>query len=274
MLNFNEPNIEDKNWVTKCFSYSKSMSCEYTFGNVYLWHVAYRTKIAHFKGFLICRWGKDNDISYSLPIGNGDFKEAVNEIIKDAENLGVKAKIYGVTQSYKEMLNEFFPGKFDYFYDDGNNDYIYRAEDLANLSGKKYHSKRNHITNFKKDNPNWSFEEIDENNISECIDLHTNWIEEKDENDSDYSLEFEAVLTGFENYEKLGLTGGLIRVNSKPIAYTYGEKLSDKCFVTHFEKAPASIQGAYAIINQEFAKILLKRGYEFINREEDLGIED
>jgi len=39
------------------------------------------------------------------------------------------------------------------------------------------------------------------------------------------------------------------------------------------EKAPADIQGAYAIINQEFAKRLLEDGYEFINREEDLGIE-
>ena len=145
-----------------------------------------------------------------------------------------------------------FTNQITYKYDDGNNDYIYSAESLANLSGKKYHSKRNHITNFKKNNPDWCFEEISKDNIDECINLHTNWIEERDDNDSDYSLEFESVLTGFENYEKLGFYGGIIRVNGKAIAYTYGEKLNDECFVSHFEKAPADVQGAYAIINQDF----------------------
>lgn len=272
MLEFTEPKIEDKVWADECFSYAHSLNCEYTFGNIYLWHTAYLTKIAHFNGFLICRWGRSENISYSLPIGSGDFKAAVLEIIKDAEALGIQPRIYGITESYKELLNHDFPDKFTFTYDDGNYDYIYRVDALANLSGKKYHSKRNHIANFKRNNPDWCFEEINSSNISECIELHTNWIYEKDDNDSDYSLEFESVLAGFENYDEIGFKGGLIRVDSKPIAYTYGERLNDKCFVTHFEKAPASIQGAYAIINQEFAKRLLENGFELVNREEDLGI--
>ena len=127
----------------------------------------------------------------------------------------------------------------------------------------KYHSKRNHISNFVKNYPDWSYENINVQNISECIDLHTNWIENKDnaDSDSDYSLEFEAVLSGFENYSDIGFKGGLIRVNNKPIAYTFGEKLNDHCFVTHFEKAPSDIQGAYAIINREFAKRLEEDSY-------------
>lgn len=273
MLDFKIPEINDYFWVSECLSEAHSMNCEYTFGSIYLWHTAYRTKIAHYKDFFICRWGKKGDFSYSLPIGKGNFKEAVFEIIADAKENCVTPNIYGVTESYKEMLEKEFPNQITYKYDDGNNDYIYSAESLANLSGKKYHSKRNHITNFKKNNPDWCFEEISKDNIDECINLHTNWIEERDDNDSDYSLEFESVLTGFENYEKLGFYGGIIRVNGKAIAYTYGEKLNDECFVSHFEKAPADVQGAYAIINQEFAKRLLDKGFKYINREEDLGLE-
>lgn len=273
MLEFKKPEIEDKEWVDECLSFAQSLNCEYTFGNIYLWSTAYRTKIAKYKNFLICKWGKDENTFYSLPIGNGDFKDAVLEIIEDAKNSGLKAKIGGVTECYKELLNQYFPNEFEFTHDDGNNDYIYNVSDLANLSGKKYHGKRNHITNFKKNNPSWSYEEINEENISECIELHTNWITDKDDNDPDYSLEFESVLTGFENYEKLDLFGGIIRVEGKAIAYTYGEPLNHSCFVSHFEKAPADIQGAYAIINQEFAKRLLEKGYEFVNREEDLGIE-
>lgn len=273
MLEFEAPKIEDKEWASECFTHVKSMNCEYTFGNLYLWSAAYRTKIAHYKDFLICRWGKDEDIQYSLPIGHGDLKEAVLQVIDDANSLGIKAHFAGVTEHSKALLNEHFPNEFKFEHDDGNNDYIYAVSDLVNLSGKKYHSKRNHISNFKKNNPDWTYEEITKDNISECISLHTEWIYDKDHNDADFSFEFEAVLNGFENYDTLGMLGGIIKVGGKAIAYTYGEPLNDECFVTHFEKAPSEIQGAYAIINQEFAKRLFEHGFKYVNREEDLGIE-
>lgn len=273
MLEFNTPNINDIDWARPCLSKAKSFNNEYSFTGVYLWSTAYKTKFAHYKDFFICRWGKDGDLQYSLPIGEGNFEEAVNEIIEDAKLNNVTAKIYGITDEYKPQFNALFGDKITYYHEDGFNDYIYLATDLANLSGKKYHSKRNHIANFKRNNPNWCYEPIDENNIDECIELHTNWIEDRDENDADYSLEFDAVLKGFENYERLGFDGGIIRVNGKAIAYTYGERKSEELFVSHFEKAPNSIHGAYAIINQQFAEHLLSMGVKYINREEDLGLE-
>ncbi|MCM1114730.1 MAG: phosphatidylglycerol lysyltransferase domain-containing protein [Clostridium sp.] len=271
MLSFNKPKIEDKLWVDECFKYANSYNCEYTFGNLFVWATAYRTEIAHYKDFMICRWGRQGEYKYSLPIGQGDFKSAVDEIIDDAENNHIQLEIYGVTSNYKYLLEEFYPNQFSYQYDEGNFDYIYSVEKMAQLKGKKYHGKRNHITNFKKNNPNWSFEEISSSNINDCIELHTKWIENHDE-DSDYSFEFEAVLTAFENYEKLGFAGGLLKIDGKAVAYTMGERQSDDLFVTHFEKAPADIQGAYPIINQEFTRNCLM-GYKFVNREEDLGLE-
>lgn len=273
MLNFKTPQIEDKAWVDKCLAHANSMNCEYTFGNLFIWKIAYSTKICKFKDFIICRWGKGSDLNYSLPLGEGDFSEAINAIIDDAKSLGIVPKIYGITKGYMLLLQEAFTGKFSYEYDDGNNDYIYSVNKMASLSGKKYHGKRNHITNFKKNNPNWMFEKLSKENIQECISLHSKWIEDKDSNDEDYSFEFEAVLEAFEHYDELGFVGGLIRVDGEVIAYTLGEpQMNGKCFVSHFEKAPATVQGAYAIINQEFTKNCLME-YEFVNREEDLGIE-
>ncbi len=271
MLDFRKPVVDDKQWVDECLKYVNSFNCEYTFGNIFVWSTAYRTKICRYKDFLMCRWGKDSEFMYSLPIGKGDFKDAVNQIILDAESNGVTPVIYGVTSNYKKLLDEHFDGKFNYKFDEGYNDYIYSTEKMANLSGKKYHSKRNHITNFKKNNPDWTFEILNENNIPECIDLHTKWINNHAD-DEDYSFEFEAVLTAFEHYDKLGFTGGLIRVQGEVIAFTFGERHSDELFVTHFEKAPADVQGAYTIINQEFTKNCLM-DFEFVNREEDLGLE-
>ncbi len=274
MLDFKKPELSDKPWVDECLKHAASMSCEYTFGNTYIWAKMYNSEICRYKDFFICRWGFGDDISYSLPLGEGDFSDAVEQIILDSKSRGVTPKIYGVTSGYLVMLQEAFTGKFTYEESDEFSDYIYKTEKMASLSGKKYHSKRNHITNFKKNNPDWSFEMISRENIPECIALHKKWLESRDDdNAEDYEEEFEAVMTTFENYEALGFVGGLIRVNGEVIAYTMGERLMNgRCFVSHFEKALSEIQGAYAIINQEFTKNCLME-YEYVNREEDLGLE-
>ncbi len=273
MLEFKKPEITDKQWVNDCLVHANSMNCEYTFGNLFIWSSAYSTEICRYKDFLICRWGKDDDINYSLPLGEGDFTDAVSAIIDYAKSNGETPVIYGITEGYLGLMQEAFTGKFTYKYDDGNNDYIYSTEKMASLSGKKYHGKRNHITNFKKNNPDWSFEKISKDNIDECLSLHSKWIENKDPDDEDYSLEFEAVKKAFEYFDELDMVGGLIRVNGEVIAYTLGEpQMNGHCFVSHFEKAPADMIGAYPIINQEFTKNCLMQ-YEYVNREEDLGIE-
>ncbi len=272
MLEFHKPEIEDKPWVDACFSHVGSMNCEYTFGNLFSWSTTYKTEICRFKDFLITRWQGDMGILYSVPLGEGNFTEAVNEMIQDALSNGNIPTIYGITAAYLPMLQEAFMGKFTYKSDDGFNDYIYSVEKMASLSGKKYHGKRNHISNFKKNNPTWIFEKISEKNIPECISFHKQWIENRDADDEDYSFEFESVLKAFENFDALGLVGGLIRVDGEVVAYTLGEpQMNGQCFVSHYEKARADIQGAYPIINQEFTKNCLM-DYEYVNREEDLGL--
>lgn len=271
MLEFKTPQIEDKLWVDECFKHLKTMNCDYTFGNMFVWSTEYTTKICKYKDFFICSWGKGDETSFGVPVGNGDFKDAVNAVKEYTKELGLKLRFYGVTEAYIDMLNNYFPNEFDFQYDDGYGDYIYSVEKMAELKGKKYHGKRNHITNFKRNNPNWSFEIINKDNINDCIDLHTKWISTHND-DSDISFEFEAVLKAFENYEKLGFVGGLIRIDGEAIAYTFGEPISEETFVTHFEKAPPEIQGAYPVINQEFTKNCLMN-YKYVNREEDLGLE-
>ena len=273
MLEFRTVQLSDKEWINNCLKHANSMNCEYTFGNIYIWTESYHTEIAHYKDFLFCRWGVAPNVSYSVPLGEGDFTDAVWQIIEDAKAIGAVPRIYGVTNSYKLNLLEAFTGKFDYKYNEGFNDYIYLVSKMTSLSGKKYHGKRNHITNFKKNYPDWSFEEISRANIDECIETHMRWIEEKGSDDEDYLEELGAVKRAFESYEELGWKGGLIRTGGKVVAYTIGEpQQNGRCFVTHFEKASAEIQGAFPIINQEFTKNCLQE-YTYVNREEDLGIE-
>ena len=85
MLEFKTPEIDDKAWVDECFKYLKTMNCDYTFGNIFVWSTEYSTKISRFKDFFICSWGRGKETNFGVPIGTGNFKEAVGAVIEYAK---------------------------------------------------------------------------------------------------------------------------------------------------------------------------------------------
>lgn len=59
---------------------------------------------------------------------------------------------------------------------EGDADYVYESEKLATLSGKKLHSKRNHVNKFKIVYADrWSYEPISEDNLEECVQTGLKW---------------------------------------------------------------------------------------------------
>ena len=81
-----------------------------------------------------------------------------------------------------------------------------------------------------------------------------------------------ALVYALHNFEELGLTGGILHVDGKIAAFTFGMPINQDTFGVHVEKADTSIDGAYAMINYEFANHIPEQ-YVYLNREEDLGIE-
>ena len=79
----------------------------------------------------------------------------------------------------------------------------------------------------------------------------------------------------FENFEALGFFGGLLYQNGTPVAFTAATQLDNLTMDVHFEKALPGIEGAYTMINREFVKAISERfpGVEYVNREEDMGLE-
>ena len=76
----------------------------------------------------------------------------------------------------------------------------------------------------------------------------------------------------FDHFVEIGCVGGVLRVDGDVVAFTFGERLNDNTFDTHFEKAFSDIRGAYPMINMLFAKNMLT-DYELVNREDDVGSE-
>lgn len=273
MIDFRTPVIGDREWIRKRTAEMGCPSCEYTFGNIFSYTAKMDIKVAEIYGCLVTRCIFGDRVLYCYPMGNGDRKKAVEELVQDGLGCGKDFAFFGLTRDFAEELESFYPGRFNIEFDRDGSDYLYYSEDLINLSGKKYQPKRNHISYFEK-NYNWEYEVITNDNIPECIDMNSRWIETAlAEFREDLEYEFEIIKLAFANYDALGLKGGLIRVDGEVIAFTVGEEMNENTFCVHFEKAFSSYRGAYPIINREFCKRELS-SYKYIDREDDVGAEN
>ena len=243
---------------------------------MYIWDPAYPKAWAIISGFLVVRFLFTEGDVFAFPAGSGNIKECVN-ILKDySASRGNKLSFLGLTKDNVDALTLLFPDEFEITSSRNAADYIYSAEKLASLSGKKLHGKRNHIHRFEELGL-WSFVPIDENNLSECIKLKQTWSEKaKDERNIDASEEKCALNRAFDNYKALDFDGGILYLNENIVAFTIGSRLNSNTFDVNFEKALADIPGAFSMINREFVRYILKKypEIEYINREDDMGLEN
>ena len=144
--------------------------------------------------------------------------------MKHCEENGQVFQLHNITREDFEKLEELYPGRFDIRYEREYADYVYEAEKLASLSGKKYHSKKNHVNKFMKLYPDWSYEPITQNNIEECFQMALRWRELNGcEADKDKHSEICVTLNYLRLFEELGMRGGALRVNGEIVAFTLGE---------------------------------------------------
>ena len=271
MLEFKEITMADKDWTTRSMRCSGLRGSEYTFSNLFNWSTTYTVRIARFGDFMLARSGAAR-MHYLYPAGCGDLAGALTAMEADAAANGIRFEMYGIPAEGIEKIEQLYPGRFKFTPVRDNFDYIYSRESLATLAGKKLHGKRNHINRFMAMYPDWRYEPITEKNIEDAKAMNAEWCKQNGCHDKHSSLHREAcaVRSAFNHYFELGLTGGVLYVEGKVVAFTCGSPVTDDTFVVHVEKAFADIHGAYTMINQQFVKNTLE-SYEYVNREDDLG---
>lgn len=264
--------MQDQEWMEELLSYSNYNSCEYSFTDLFNWGHVHQTEVARMGDYGIIRSGF-KEFSYLYPFGRGDVRPVIEAMMEDAREHRVTFTISLILEPMKEELETLFPELFVYSEERAYFDYIYTQESLSTLRGRQLSGKRNHINAFKKMYPDWSFEKITAENIAECWQMNEEWSARNEMSlGSGLLKERSALKSAFEHFFEENLSGGLIRVNGKVIAYSMGHPLNSDTFVVHFEKAFDDIRGAYQMINQQFA-LHCCEGYSYINREDDTGLE-
>jgi hypothetical protein len=108
--------------------------------------------------------------------------------------------------------------------------------------------------------------------VEKCKELQLEWcVIRACTEDESLEAEQEAIYEALNNFSSLGFSGGLLCVDDKCAAYTFGEMLNDDTLVIHIEKAHMQYEGAYQAINNLFLRSCCKEVL-YVNREQDLGI--
>ena len=269
ILNFKPISLEQQSEYSKCFAKCPQKTSDYSFVNLWGWAKEYGLEWAWTDNLV---WVRQTipEIQYWAPIGPWeeiDWKSCFDEF-SERQNQFIR-----IPEKLLRVWKESYGDRFAIEEERGNWDYIYSISELIELTGKRFHKKKNLLNQFRK-NYNFQFIPFGTETIHMALAMQEDWCTWRDCESSDVlTAENNAISRVLSSWEKLnGIMGGAIIVNETMAAYTVAERLSADMLLIHFEKGNTDFKGIYQAINQIFLENSDKK-YEIVNREQDLGDE-
>lgn len=279
MIAFHQPGIDDRAWVQPILSGCCYPGADYTFGNMYLWS-CYYGELGRADTHITQHREQGGCHTYLYPAGQGDVSAALREIITDARERGGRLRLRGLTAQTRAELETLYPEQFQFSAYRDSFDYIYTVEELSQLHGKKLQSKRNHCNRFEADFPDWYTAPITADTLPQCEQLLHAWYaahepELCDTERVQLQNERGALTLAFRHFEAMQLDGLMLFDGERLLAFSIGARMNESYYDVMFEKAFANVNGAYAMINREFSRMVAEKypNIRFLNREDDMGAE-
>ncbi|NLP27338.1 MAG: DUF2156 domain-containing protein [Clostridia bacterium] len=275
MTDFKGIELGDQELFNKFLDKYTFKTYEYAFSTLYLWREMCKTSLAVISDALIIRKEEKNKGQYFMaPIKaeNHRLKDIVQQLLEiKNKSTNMPFLFRDVEEDFLSELQSLFGDKLEFEEDLNNFDYIYSTKELIELSGRRFHGKKNHFNSFIR-NYHYEIKDIKEGNIGqECIFFAEQWLKNRSKVSSQLKYELKVIEDMITNINKLNLEGMAVKVNNEIAAFTLGEKLNDHMAVIHIEKGNSAYKGVYAFINKIF---LTNYFYDVttVNRQEDLGL--
>ncbi len=268
MLKFKKPKLTDSQALSDAFNSYKGKICDFSAGNVIFWRNHYGISYHLDENCIVLKYeNMGQRESYSYPIS-----EEPDEVICELLDLtGGELCLTCLTEENLARVRESF-NVTEVIYSEDFDDYLYLAEDLVTLRGRKYNGQRNHINKFRKLYPDASFEIITKENAHLAKDFCKRYFENAKET-AVSATESVQLPEMFDNWEGYLQYGGMLIVDGQAVGISVGEIVNDTLIV-HVEKADTSFEGVYPMLTNCFARQFADtERCRFINREEDCGEE-
>lgn len=160
-------------------------------------------------------------------------------------------------------------------------DYIYSTEDLIELKGNPYKTKRGEINQFRRSYPDHRLEVLGPQHWEGIRALMNTWLKNRIKYlngdaiaDFFYTVEMErkAIERAIEHYGRLDLQGLCLFIGDTLEGFTFGERITSTVASVLVEKTNFAILGSAQFLFREFAKMY--RDCVHINVGDDLGLEN
>lgn len=248
-------------------------SCDYTVGNIFQWRAYFSSEFVIMDDMLImCVTYPGEGCYYTYPVGWGDPDKAFDALEADALARGETLRFCCVPQEGVPLLKARYGERMRLSTRRDWADYLYNASDLIDFPGKRYHTQRNHLNRFNRENPSAAFVPLDADTLAQAIaflddyELHVPPHKVIEAEEMHRSKELLAHTVQLEQ------KAGFIDVGGTIVALAIGEVVRDTLYV-HTEKARVDYAGAYQAIVSRFAAYACTEGVDYINREDDSGEE-
>ena len=157
MISFKRLDLSRRQEVFDWFNQAGRLGCEYSFVNLFLWG---RQHAAFVEGYLVVFSHFFGHSMYLFPSGHGPMKPVLEALQADAREREIPFRMTSMSLADCRAVEELYPGQFQFCPDRDGFDYLYEIDHLADLKGKKYQQKRNHINRFLDACPDWHTEPI------------------------------------------------------------------------------------------------------------------
>ena len=212
---------------------------------------------------------------YLAPLGCGDVAEAFRRIFADAEKYGKKVKFVTLTQKYAIRLQEAFPERFEIVEDRNLAEYMYRSEKMGFFPGGMLKKRRNEVNAFwAKYGERAAVTRITPEDFDDILAFEHRWLSDNFESHDGDALarEERMIRSQLMNFDRMRLSGIVLRIDGEVHGFGYGTKLSDSCYDAIVEKGDRAVPHIYKVLRQEAVR-QCALDCDLVNAEEDLGIE-
>ena len=246
-------------------------SCERSWANLMLYSDTYDWHYSLLENRLWIVSFKESYIFFPL----GGFIEP-EELARYYQSFLQRFDKEAVIGDVPEKYLSVYPAANDIFnleLDPGEADYIYTLEHLQSFSGSKLRKRHNQVRQFDREYENcWKVESITFDMLDEIIEFAARqssgyWSEDTG---LEECLAFGRLKSVWQ-MPSAGLAGIALYVKNSLAGFSIYSSLNRTLADIHFEKADHSFRGCGAKLTSLLVDDLLKNGYTYMNREQDLN---
>ncbi len=279
-LQFSEMRVEDSTRIAPFFYRRPNKTCDSCALDSYLWREYCDILIAEEEDkALFLLMDRDGEKYTAMPYCDEEALPVYFKRIEDYFNEVLKQplKIYLADEEAIKFLTLEENPRYLVKEEEDFKDYLYDAEELRTLPGKRFYKKKNRVNKFKREyEGRWEYRSICCSEKVVVWEFLDRWYQSrvKEEGNGEDTLEYEikGIHEVLQNCMSIDHYIGGIFIDGRLEAFSIGAyNPREEMACISIEKGNPEIPGIYQVINQEFLVHEFPQA-KFVNREDDMGL--